>query len=77
MWLASTFHHSPGSVTNFFSELKDVLMYIASLHDLVLIGDYNLHKVSLSSGVRQLTGILESFYLHHYVDFPIHILLII
>ena len=57
-----------------FSELQDLLFYIASLpHDLVLMGDFNLHIESSSLDVRQLTGILESFDLHLHVNFPTHI----
>ena len=56
------------------SELQDTLSCMASLpHDLVLMGDFNLHVESLSSDVRQLTGILESFNLDQYVNFPTHI----
>ena len=59
---------------SFFSELQDLLVYLASLpHDLVLMGDLNLHLESSSSDVRQLTGILESFDLNQHVNFPTHI----
>ena len=39
------------------------------------MGDFNRHIDSSSSNCsyRQLTGTLESFDLHHYVDFPTHI----
>ena len=57
-----------------FSELQDLLLYIASLpHDLVLMGDFNLHIESSSSDVRQLTDILESFDLNQHVNCPTHI----
>ena len=47
---------------------------MASLpHDLVLMGDINLHIESSSSDVRQFTGILESFDLNQHVNFPNHI----
>ena len=49
--------------TTFFSEFQDILSYMASLpHDLVLMGDFNLHIDSFSSNVRQLTG-CRSFHL--------------
>ena len=67
-------YRPPGPASSFFSELQDLLFYIASLpHDLVLMGDFNLHLESSSSDVRQLTGILESFDLNQHVNFPIHI----
>ena len=67
-------YHLPGPTTTFFSELQDILSYISSLsHDLILIGDSNLHIDSFSYDARQLIGILESFDLHQYVDFPTHI----
>ena len=67
-------YRPPGPSTIFFSELQDILSYMASLpHDLVLMGDFNLHVESSSSDVRQLTGILESFNLDQYVNFPTHI----
>ena len=67
-------HRPPGPASSSFSELQDLLLYIDSLpHDLVLIGDFNLHLESSSSGVRQLTGILESFDLNQHVNFPTHI----
>ena len=67
-------YQTPGPVSSFFSELQDLLFYIASLpHDLVLMGDFNLHIESSSSDVRQLTGILESFDLNQHVNFPTHI----
>ena len=47
---------------------------MASLpHNPVLMRDYNLCIDSLSSNVRQLTDILESFDLDQYVNFRTHI----
>ena len=67
-------YRPPGPASSFFSELQDLLVYLASLpHDLVLMGDFNLHLESSSSDVRQLTGILESFDLNQHVNFPTHI----
>ena len=49
-------------------------MTLASLpHDLVLMGDFNLHLESSSSDVRQRTSILESFDPNQHVNFPTHI----
>ena len=36
------------------------------------MGDFNLHIESLSSDVRQLTDILDSFDLNQHVNFPTH-----
>ena len=67
-------HDVYSSEFNRFSELQDLLFYIASLpHDTVLMGDFNLHLESSSSDVRQLTCILESFDLNQHVNFPPHI----
>ena len=67
-------YRPPGPASSFFSELQDLLVYLASLpHDLVLMGDFNLHVESSSSDVRLLTGILESFDLNQHVNFPTHI----
>ena len=64
----------PGPTTTFFSESQDMLSYISTLpHDLALMGDFNLHIDSSSADAGQLYGILESFDLHQYVDFPTHI----
>ena len=63
-----------GPATAFFGELEDNLSYISTLpHDLALMGDFNLCIDSSSSDAGQLSGILESFDLHQYVDFPTHI----
>ena len=46
-------YRPPGPASSFFSELQDLLFYIASLpHDLLLMGDFNLHLESSSSDVR-------------------------
>ena len=67
-------YRPPGPASSSFSELQDLLFYLVSLpHDLVLMGDFNLHLESSSSDVRQLTGILESFHLNQHVNFPTHI----
>ena len=41
--------------------------------DLALMGDFNLRFDSSSSDAGRLSGILDSFDLHQYVDFPTHI----
>ena len=67
-------YRPPGLSTIFFCDLQDILSYMASLpHDLVLMGNFILHVESSSFHVRQLTGILESFNLDQYVNFPAHI----
>ena len=67
-------YRPPGPASSFFSELQDVLFYMASLpQDLIVMGDFNLHIESLSPDVRQLTCILESFDLNQHVNFPTHI----
>ena len=46
-------YRPPGPASSFFSELQDLLVYLASLpHDLVLMGDFNLHLESSSSDVK-------------------------
>ena len=45
----------------------------STFHDLVLMGDFNLHIESSLSDVRQLTSILESFDLNQRVNFPTQI----
>ena len=67
-------YRPPGPASSFFSELQDLLFYIALFpYNLVLMGDFNLHIESVSSDVRQLTGILEFFDLNQHVNFPTHI----
>ena len=67
-------YRPPGPATAFFSELQDILSYISTLsHNLALMGDFNLRIDSSSSDVGRLSGILDSFDLHQYVDFPTHI----
>ena len=67
-------YRPPGPASSFFSELQDLLFYLASLpHDLVSMGDFNLHLEFSLSDMRQLTSILESFDLNHHVNFPTHI----
>ena len=64
----------PAPATAFFSELHDILFYISTLpHDLALMGDFNLRIDSSSSDARRISGILDSFDLHQYVDFLTHI----
>ena len=56
------------------AHFQDLLVCLASLpHDLVVMGDFNLHLKSSSSDVRQLIGILESFDLNQHVNFPTNI----
>ena len=60
--------------TSFFSELQDILSYISTLpHDLAPLRDFNLCIDSSSSDAGQLSGILGSFDLYQYIDFPKHI----
>ena len=67
-------YRPPGPSTSLCGELQDILSYMAWLsHDLVLMGDFNLHVESSSSDLRQLTGILQSFNLDQYVNFVTHI----
>ena len=64
----------PGPAAAFFGELQDVLSYMSTLpHDLALMADFNLRIDSSSSDAERLSGILDSFGLHRYVDFPTHI----
>ena len=50
------------------------MFYISALpHDLAPMGDFNLRIDSSSSDAGRLSGILDSFDLHQYVDFPTHI----
>ena len=42
-------------------------------HDLVLMGDFNLHIDTSSSDARQFTDILESLDMDLHVNFPTHI----
>ena len=63
-----------GFATAFFSELQDILSYISTLpHDMALMGEFNLRIDSSSSDTGRLSGILDSFDLHQYVDFTTHI----
>ena len=64
----------PCPTTIFFSKLQDILSYISTLpNDLALMGNvYNcIDSPSFDAG--QVSGILESFDFHQYVDFPTHI----
>ena len=65
-------YRPPGPASAFFSELQDIVTYMAALpHHLVLMGDLILHIESSTWDVRQLSGILESFDLNQQVSFPI------
>ena len=67
-------YRPPGPATAFFSELQDIPSYISTLpHDVALMGDFNLRLDSSSSDAGRLSGILDSFDLHQYVDVSIHI----
>ena len=58
----------------FLQELQDILSDTPTLpRDLALIGDFNLRIYSSSPNAGQLSGILASFDLHPYVDFPANI----
>ena len=69
---SSTFAHI---ISNLFMCLPHPgsMAYSTLPHDLALMGDFNLRIDSSSSDDRQLSGILDSFDLHQYVDFPTHI----
>ena len=62
-------YRPPRPATAFFSELQDIMSYISTLpHDLALMRDFNL-RIDSSSDAGRLSGILDSFDLHQYVDF--------
>ena len=62
------------NVNAFFIEIQDILSHLASLpHDLVILGDFNLHVDVDSNHTRQFVDILSSFNLSQHVDFPTHI----
>ena len=46
---------------------------LRSPYDLALMGDFNIRIDSSSSEAGRLSGILDSFDLHQYIDFPTHI----
>lgn len=67
-------YRQPGPTGVFLSEFQDILSHMSTLpHDLVVMGDFNLHVDTPSSDVGQLSDILESFDLDQRVDFPTHI----
>ena len=67
-------YRPPGPSSTFFSEFPDILYSMASIpDDLVLKGDFGLHIDSISSNARQLIGILETFDMNQYINFPSHI----
>lgn len=67
-------YRPPGTSTLFFEQFQDVLSHMASLpHDLVVLGDFNLHVDTSSSQTSQFLDILASFDLQQNVDFPTHI----
>ena len=54
-------YRQPGPTSTFFGEFLDILSYMSTLpHDLVVMGDFNLHVDTSSSDVRQFADILES-----------------
>ena len=55
----------------FFGEFQDILSTLP--HNLVVMGDFNLHVDTSSWDVRQFSDILESFDLNQRVAFPTHI----
>ena len=76
MWLVMPYYPQYLSPTWsccwFFSEQQYILSYKSTLpHD--LMRDFNLCIDSSSSDAGRLSGILDSFDLHQYVDFPTHI----
>lgn len=68
-------YRSPStSKSKFFEELQDILSYILTIADeVVLMGDINLHVDIPSPEVEQFNNILSSFNLKQHVDFPTHI----
>ncbi len=69
-------YRPPGASNQFLEDIQDVLAHLASLpHDLVILGDFNLH-VDLKSNPASLRfmEMLTFFDFHQYVDFPTHIL---
>jgi len=67
-------YRPPGACNGFFDEFQDVLCHLASLpHNMVVLGDFNLHVDSDSSQTAQFLDILSSFNLRQNVDFPTHI----
>ena len=54
-----------------YTDLQNILSSFR--HDLVLMGNFNLHTDSSSLDVRELIDSLKSLDLDQYVDFPTHI----
>lgn len=67
-------YRPPGSDSRFFDELQEVLSFLATLpQDLIVIGDFNLHVDVPSNQTTAFLDILSSFGLQQHVDFPTHI----
>lgn len=67
-------YRPPGTCNIFFEELQDTLSHMVSLpHDLLIMGDFNLHVNVPSKQTTDFQEILSSFDLHQHVDFPTHI----
>ena len=69
-----TLYRPPGSDTRFMSEFQDVLSFLASLpQELIVIGDFNLHVDKPTNQTTVFLDLLSLFGLQQHVDFPTHI----
>ncbi len=68
-------YRPPGSNSAFLDQFQETLSHLSSLpHNLVILGDFNIHIDTPSSQTTNFLETLESFNLHQNVNFPTHIL---
>ncbi len=67
-------YRPPRSNATFINDFQDVLSYLVSLpQDLIIVGDFNFHIDRPSNQTKAFYEILSSFCLQQHVDFPTHI----
>lgn len=67
-------YRPPKSMSNFFSELHELLTLTCAMSpSVILLGDFNIHIDSACADSRELISVFECFNLVQHVDFPPHL----
>ena len=73
-FVIATIYRSPGALTNFLTELSDLLsILVAKYDDFILAGDFNIHMdIETNESCKKLTELFHNFGLRQHVNLPTH-----
>jgi len=73
-FVIATIYRSPGALTNFLTDLSDLLsILVAKYDDFILAGDFNIHMdIETNESCKKLTELFNNFGLRQHVNLPTH-----